>query len=90
MIAEHVTLSALGARLAAQTDSAAAAELAQRIAGLFAAHAARENDMLLPGLLADQSVDLAALLDRMHHKPAPAARNLQAPGVTLGAEEGVR
>ena len=48
MIAEHVTLSAIGARLAALTDGAAAAEQAQRIAGLFTAHAAKENDVLLP------------------------------------------
>jgi uncharacterized protein (DUF2249 family) len=82
MIAEHVTLAALGARLAALTGAAAAGagELARQIAGLFTAHAARENDMLLPALLADQSVDLAALLDRMHHNggggtPAPAGEN---------------
>lgn len=66
MIAEHVTLSVLGAGLAALTDGAAAAEQAQQIAGLFAAHAARENDVLLPALLASESVDLAALLERMH------------------------
>jgi uncharacterized protein (DUF2249 family) len=79
MIAEHVTLSALGARLAALTDSTAAAEQAQQIAGLFTAHAAKENDVVLPALLGDQSVDLTALLERMHggageraHDPAPA------------------
>ena len=81
MIAEHVTLSAGGARLAALTDGAAAAEQAQQIAGLFAAHAARENDLVLPALLADQSVDLAALLDQMHHDaghagtPAPVGQS---------------
>ena len=74
MIAEHVTLSAIGARLAALTDGAAAAEQAQRIAGLFTAHAARENDVLLPALLADESADLAGLLDQMH-----------APGMTRPA-----
>ncbi len=67
MIDEHVTLSAAGARLATLDDGAAAAEQAQQIAGLFAAHAARENDIVLPALLAEQSVDLAALLDQMHH-----------------------
>src|SRR5215469_10098321 len=66
MIAEHVTLSALGARVATVTDGTAAAEQAQQIAGLFTAHAAKENDVLLPALLADKSVDLAALLARMH------------------------
>src|SRR5690348_7290285 len=79
MIAEHVTLSALGARLAALTDSAAAAEQARQIARLFTTHAAKENDIVLPALVADQSVDLTALLERMHggageraHDPAPA------------------
>ena len=81
MIAEHVTLSAAGARLAALTDGAAAAEQAQQIARLFAAHAARENDVLLPALLADKSVELAALLDQMHGEaghagtPAPAGES---------------
>ncbi|HEX9042760.1 MAG TPA: hemerythrin domain-containing protein [Trebonia sp.] len=66
MTAEHVTLSALGAQLAALTDGKAAAARAQQIAGLFTAHAARENDVLLPALLADHSADLAVLLAQMH------------------------
>jgi uncharacterized protein (DUF2249 family)/iron-sulfur cluster repair protein YtfE (RIC family) len=81
MIAEHVTLSALGARLAAVADPASAAGQAQQVATLFAAHAAKENDVLLPALLGDKSVDLAVLLEQMHsgieqaHDPgsAPAA-----------------
>ena len=66
MTAEHRTLSAAGTRLATLTDGAAAAQQAQQIAGLFAAHAAKENDLLLPALLASHSVDLAALLGQMH------------------------
>ena len=79
MIAEHVTLSALGARVTTLTDGEAAAGQAQQIAGLFTAHAARENDVLLPALLADKSVDLAGLLAQMHDHtgqhalPTPAA-----------------
>ncbi|HEU5419351.1 MAG TPA: DUF2249 domain-containing protein [Streptosporangiaceae bacterium] len=76
MTAEHRTLTAAGERLAALTDGAAAADQAQQIAALFAAHAAKENDLLLPALLADHSVDLAALLGQMHdsagHDEAPA------------------
>ncbi|MCL2584174.1 MAG: DUF2249 domain-containing protein [Streptosporangiales bacterium] len=96
MNAEHVALSALGTRLAAVIDGAAAAALAQQIAGLFTAHAARENDVLLPALLNDESVDLAALLGQMHgavdvyareDDPAPAdaarAGDCQATVVTL-------
>lgn len=67
MIAEHIALSAAAARLTTLTAAAAAAELAQQIAGLFAAHAAKENDMLLPALMNDESVDLAVLLEQMHH-----------------------
>jgi uncharacterized protein (DUF2249 family) len=66
MIAEHVTLASSAARLAATTDGAAAASESRQIAGLFAAHAAKENESLLPALLADDSVDLADLLADMH------------------------
>lgn len=85
MIAEHVTLSALGARVATLTDGTAAAGQAQQIAGLFTAHAAKENDVLLPALLADKSVDLAGLLAQMHdhagHEAvsAPAAAGRKTP-----------
>ena len=88
MIAEHVTLSAIGARLAALTDGAAAAEQAQRIAGLFTAHAARENDVLLPALLADESADLAGLLDQMHGAGHDETRGrTSAPAVARQAED---
>ena len=79
MLVEHVTLSALGARVASLTDGKAAAEQAQQVARLFTAHAAKENNLLLPALLADTSVDLAGLLARMHggaghdELPAPAS-----------------
>jgi uncharacterized protein (DUF2249 family) len=66
MVAEHIMLSALSARLAAVTDPASAAGQAQQAATLFAAHAAKENDVLLPALLGDESVDLAVLLGQMH------------------------
>jgi uncharacterized protein (DUF2249 family)/iron-sulfur cluster repair protein YtfE (RIC family) len=67
MLVEHVSLAAAGSRLAVLTNGAEAAEQAERIAGLFTAHAAKENDALLPALLKDESVDLAGLLDQMHH-----------------------
>jgi iron-sulfur cluster repair protein YtfE (RIC family) len=77
MTAEHVTLSALGAQITALTDGEAAAGQARQIAGLFTAHAAKENDVLLPALLADKSADLAGLLAQMHdstgHDEAPAS-----------------
>jgi uncharacterized protein (DUF2249 family) len=77
MIAEHVTLASASSRLAAGTDGPAAAGQAREIAALFTAHAAKENDVLLPALLGDKTADLAALLEQMHdsagHAPAPSA-----------------
>jgi uncharacterized protein (DUF2249 family)/iron-sulfur cluster repair protein YtfE (RIC family) len=74
MIAEHVTLASASGRLAAVTGETAAATQAQQIAALFTAHAAKENDVLLPALLDGKFADLAALLEQMHgsagHEPA--------------------
>jgi uncharacterized protein YeaO (DUF488 family)/iron-sulfur cluster repair protein YtfE (RIC family) len=67
MSAEHATMSAAGYRLAILTDGGKAAGTARQIAELFAAHAAKENDVLLPALLTDASVDLVALLGQIHH-----------------------
>jgi uncharacterized protein YeaO (DUF488 family) len=67
MSAEHATLSAAGPRLAVLTDCRVAAGQARQIADLFAAHTTRENDVLLPALLTDTSVDLVALLGDIHH-----------------------
>jgi uncharacterized protein (DUF2249 family) len=72
MITEHATLSMSAARLTTLTDGVAAAEQAQEIAALFVSHAARENDVLLPPLIADGTVDLAELLGRMHRNLEPA------------------
>ena len=66
MLAEHVTLASAAARLSETADGEAVAGCARDIAALFAGHAARENEVLLPALLADESVDLAALLGQMH------------------------
>ncbi|HET9969349.1 MAG TPA: DUF2249 domain-containing protein, partial [Streptosporangiaceae bacterium] len=74
MVAEHRTLSASAGALAALADGQAAAEKARHIADLFDAHAARENDVLLPALLASDDVDLAALLAQMHRHAEEAAK----------------
>lgn len=65
MTAEHRTLAGLAARLRTESSAAAVASTAESIATLFAAHAAKENDLLLPALV-DSGVDLAPLLARMH------------------------
>ena len=73
MITEHASLSMSAARLTTLTDATAAAKQAQEIADLFTAHAAKENDVLLPALIADGTVDLADLLGQMHHNLDPVA-----------------
>jgi len=80
MITEHASLSMSAARLATLTDGVAAAEQAQEIAELFGSHAAKENDVLLPALIADGTVDLAELLGQMHRNLEPAAPASQGNG----------
>jgi uncharacterized protein (DUF2249 family) len=74
MLAEHRTLSAAAEALTGLADGTAAAAQARQIVGLFTAHAARENDVLLPSLLADSDVDLATLLAQMHRRAEKAAK----------------
>ncbi|HEU5385674.1 MAG TPA: DUF2249 domain-containing protein, partial [Streptosporangiaceae bacterium] len=74
MVAEHGSLSASAEALAGLADGHAAVEKARQVAGLFGAHAARENNVLLPALLASDDVDLAALLAQMHRRAREAAK----------------
>ncbi len=74
MATEHGTLSAAAEALAGLADGTAAAEQARQIADLFAAHAAKENDVLLPALLANDDTDLAALLAQMHRRTEEIAK----------------
>ena len=74
MAAEHGTLSAAAEALAGLPDGTAVAGQARQIADLFAAHAAKENEMLLPALLANDDTDLAALLAQMHRHAEEAAK----------------
>jgi uncharacterized protein (DUF2249 family)/hemerythrin-like domain-containing protein len=83
MLAEHETLSAAAEALAGQADGGTAAGQAREIAELFAAHAARENDVLLPALLGDSDVDLAALLAQMHRRVGEIAQAGAAPGTAV-------
>lgn len=66
LIGEHVDLSGLVERLRLAPSGPDAARIAEWIATLFAGHAAKENDVLLPALT-DAGVDVAALLTDMHH-----------------------
>ena len=66
MIAEHRSLASATERLADVRIADVAKAQAQEIAVLFAMHVAKENDILLPALVADEDVDLAQLLIQMH------------------------
>lgn len=78
MIAEHRALSAAAGQLASAASATAAAEQAGQFAALFAAHVIKENEILLPALLADGEADLAALLGEMHRRTDEAWRAPQA------------
>ncbi len=67
MVGEHRRLAALIEHLAIADDARTAAKEAEAIGTLFAAHVAKENELLLPALAADETVDLGALLAKMHH-----------------------
>lgn len=70
MVGEHQALTVAIEQLANAPDGREAAERAEAIDSLFAAHVAKENDVLLPSLLADKQVDLAQLLGEMHRLTA--------------------
>jgi len=74
MTAEHKVLSEAAGRLAETAGAVAAAEHAQEIARLFAGHVAKENDVLLPALVASKGADLPALLADMHRCTEHAAQ----------------
>ncbi len=67
MTGEHKELGAAAGRLADAPDGTAAVGQARQLAELFAVHVSRENDVLLPALLADEETDLVTLLADMHH-----------------------
>ncbi|MHB8318272.1 MAG: hemerythrin domain-containing protein [Acidimicrobiales bacterium] len=69
MIDEHRELASLTRRLAeASSDPAthARAPYTTQIFVLFVTHAAKENDIVLPAVLAEDGVDLSGLLHEMH------------------------
>ncbi len=65
MITEHRQLVASVEALATSQSPADAAEFAAAIGTLFTAHVAKENDLLLPPLRADDTVSLSQLLMQM-------------------------
>lgn len=66
MVEEHRQLARAIERLGNASDPAEALVEARGIGALFASHVAKENQVLLPALVADEAVDLDPLLARMH------------------------
>jgi uncharacterized protein (DUF2249 family) len=66
MLGEHRAITALVTELRESTSPTAAAATARALQAVFAIHLAKENDLVVPLLVAADSVSLAALLDGMH------------------------
>jgi uncharacterized protein (DUF2249 family) len=66
MVADHVTIGGLVDDLAHTTDPVAAAVAAAALQTAFTMHLAKENEQVLPLLVADPDVSVADLLGGMH------------------------
>ncbi|HET9518768.1 MAG TPA: hemerythrin domain-containing protein [Actinoplanes sp.] len=66
MLGEHRVIAALVADLQSATSPVAAAAAANALQAVFASHLAKENDLVVPLLVAADDVSLAGLLDGMH------------------------
>ena len=76
MITEHRTLVSLAESLVLDGDGVSSADAAEAIDALFVAHVTKENELILPPLAGDDSLDLAGLLSRMHDLIASAQREI--------------
>ena len=75
MLAEHRAIVGLVDDLARAADPVAAAELARALRILFETHLAKENEQILPLLVAAPDVALAALLGGLHELLGAAVRD---------------
>ena len=66
MLAEHVLIHRLVADLEAATDPIEAAAVARALETLFGSHLAKENDQLIPTLVASPDYSVAEMLTGMH------------------------
>lgn len=73
MLAEHRVIVGLVDDLARASDAVSAAEIARALRVLFETHLAKENDQILPLLVAAPDVSVAALLGGMHELLGDAA-----------------
>jgi uncharacterized protein (DUF2249 family)/iron-sulfur cluster repair protein YtfE (RIC family) len=66
MLAEHVLIHRLVADLEAASDPVEAAAVARAIETVFDSHLAKENDQLIPTLVASPAYSVAEMLEGMH------------------------
>lgn len=66
MVAEHGVILGIVDEIEVSTNPAATAGWAEALLRVFTSHAAKENDLVLPLLVAEPEVDLAELLDDLH------------------------
>ena len=66
MLAEHLLIHRLVADLEAASDPVEAAAVARALETVFDSHLAKENDQLIPTLVASPDYSVAEMLDGMH------------------------
>ena len=66
MVAEHRVILGLVEQVEQAASRPAAAAWAGALLRVFASHAEKENDLVLPLLVGELGIDLAGLLDEMH------------------------
>ena len=67
LVAEHGVILGIVDAVEVSTEPAATAAWAEALLRVFTSHAAKENDLVLPLLVADPGANLEALLEEMHH-----------------------
>lgn len=68
MVAEHGVILGIVDAIESSSDPAATAAWAEALQRVFSSHAAKENDLVLPLLVAEQGTNLAELLEHMHEE----------------------
>lgn len=77
MLAEHALIHRLVADLEAAADPVEAAAVARALETLFGSHLAKENDQLIPILVASPDYSVAKMLTGMHELPGGPADHVE-------------
>jgi iron-sulfur cluster repair protein YtfE (RIC family) len=85
LLLEHEQLTASVQALAAAEEPTEVAAMASSIAALFSAHVAKENDLVLARLQAEETISLTDLLAQMHELTDTARTHPPADGDAAGA-----